>query len=516
MRIDKTFYPTTIQQGDTSTLTLTLRNPTGAPYTNIGLVDTLPTGVTVFGTPVVNQCGGMVSSDGGSITLTGGTIPAGSPTSPGTCTVVAKVTSMAVGTHTNQILANTMTGTVTNGFPTSADLVVDTRSIGVIKSFGPNFVQGGTTSLIITLQNMASTTLTGVDFTDDMPTNVFVVGSPVLSASCGGSATVTTDGDSITVLNAVIPPGTLPDPVNNPGTCTITATVGTNVAGSFTNCINANSVTSDQAVDNDSGSCDSFTSYQIGAPAVVSKSFSPSIIAAGSSSLLRITIAAPNDTRLTGVSISDTLPGDLTIAVSPAPSTTCGGSLIAAPGTKLIQLTGGSTSSAGTSCRIDVYVTSSTSGVYRNSIPGNTLTTNEGRTDTNPRSADLNVSDFSIVKSFTPAVITPGGLSRLSIELRNTNTLSLVNVDLWDYLSSMGGNATDGVFLATDPNPTTTCGSGTVSTSGTQTIHLTGGTIPASDGVVPGLCTVDVTVTGLGVNITRTNRVVRTNVNCNS
>ncbi len=256
----------------------------------------------------------------------------------------------------------------------------------MIKQFGPNFIQGGTTSLIITLQNMASTTLTGVDFTDDMPTNVFVIGTPVLSASCGGSATVTSDGDSITVTNAVIPPGS----VSVPGTCTITATVGTNVAGSFTNCINANSVTSDQVVDNDNASCDNFSSYQIGAPAQVSKSFTPSIIAAGGSSLLRINITAPNDTRLTGISISDTLPGDLTILASPAPSTTCGGSLTAVPGTKLIQLTGGSTSSAGATCRIDVYTTSDTSGVYRNSIPGSTLTTNEGRTDTTLRYADLN------------------------------------------------------------------------------------------------------------------------------
>ncbi len=76
----------------------------------------------------------------------------------------------------------------------------------------------------------------------------------------------------------------------------------------------------------------------------------------------------------------------------------------------------------------------------------------------------------------------------------------------------MGGDASNGVFLAANPNPTTTCGSGTVSTSGTQTIHLTGGTIPASDGVVPGLCTVDVTVTGIGVNTTRTNTIDRTNV----
>ena len=404
-----------------------------------------------------------------------------------------------------------MTGDVTNAFPTSADLTVQTRTIGVVKQFGPDLIQGGTTSLSITLQNMASTTLTGVNFTDVMPTNVFVIGTPILSASCGGSATVTSDGNSITVANAIIPPGS----IAIPGTCTITAVVGTNASGEYNNCIDAGSVSSSQSVTNTSATCDSFRSFVIGSPASVSKSFIPSTIASGSSTLLRINITSPNDTRLTGISITDTLPGDLLISGLSAPSTTCGGSLTAVAGTKLIQLTGGSTSSAGASCRIDVYVTSSTPGTHRNTIPGGTLTSNEGRSDYGDRSADLNVTSFTVSKSFTPPAIKPGGLSRLSISLSNSNTAALENVELWDYLSSMGGTATDGVFLAADPNPTTTCGSGSVTTSGTQTIHLSGGTIPAGDGVVPGLCTVNISVTGVGSSLTRTNTIYRTNVSGN-
>ncbi len=506
--ITKTISPSTIQQGDTSLLTITLRNPTGADYVGVGLVDNLPAGVTISGTPSAAQCGGNITFTAGSITLTNGTIPAGNVTTPGSCTITTRITSTSVGTHTNTIPALALTGPITNAFPASATLTVQTRAIGVIKDLGANFVQGGTTSLTITLQNAASTTLTGVTFTDTMPANLFIVGTPVASPSCGGSAAVTSTGSAFTLTNAVIPAGT----VQNPGTCIIYGVVTSTIPGVYTNFIPAGDVTSDQGVTNTVTVSDNTTVYTIGSPATVAKAFLGTIIQAGNSSRLTITITAPNDTPISGISISDTLPADLVVVSSPVPATTCGGSLVAVTGTNLIRLTGGSIAAARGTCTITVYVTSQTSGAHTNTIPGSTLSTNQGRTDTNNRSAVLTVTDLSMSKIFTPSTISQNGLSRLTISLRNTNLLPLVNVSLTDNLTTMGGNASNGVFIANPPSATSTCGGTFTPAAGSQTITLAGGTIPASDGVVPGLCTLSLNVRGIGASATRTNTISTANV----
>ena len=500
----KSFAPTAIQQGDTSILTITLRNPTGADYTNMALTDTLPAGVTLAATPSSPQCGGTITSTSGSITLTNGVIPAGNVTTPGTCTITARVTSTTVGTVTNTIPVGALTGSIQNAFAASANLAVQSRVIGVTKSFGGSIVVGGTTSLTIVLQNSASTTLTGVDFTDVMPANILVVGTPILSPSCGGVATVVNNGPSITVHDAMIPAGV----VGNPGTCTITASVTTDTPGTYTNTIPASDVTSEQGVVNSSASS-TVIAYPIGGNATVAKSFSPGSISSGGTSTLTITITAPNDSGLSGLSIVDTLPGDLVIASTG--STNCSGAtLVAVPGTKLIQLTGGTISTIAASCTITVSVTSTATGSYVNQIPGGTLISNEGRTDPNTRSATLNVTELSMSKSFSPSTVAPNGLSRLTIYITNKSLQELTSVTLTDNLTSMGGNASNGVFVAPDAyrDPQTTCGSGTVTaTAGSQTITLSNGTVPASDGVVPGLCSVSVTVRAIGSVTTRTNTI---------
>ena len=114
--------------------------------------------------------------------------------------------------------------------------------------------------------------------------------------------------------------------------------------------------------------------------------------------------------------------------------------------------------------------------------------------------ADLTVttpSTLTMEKDFDPNIVGPEGRSRLTITLENTGTTELVDVTLDDILP---GNTSDGVVIAPDPNPTTTCGSGSITFPDSRTIQMTGGTIPASDGTVPGICTINVTVQGKTTN----------------
>jgi LPXTG-site transpeptidase (sortase) family protein len=85
---------------------------------------------------------------------------------------------------------------------------------------------------------------------------------------------------------------------------------------------------------------------------------------------------------LTGLGLSDTLLNDLKIAPTPAATNTCGGTLFAPAGGKIIQLTGGVMPIGSTSCRITVDVLVPDTGLrttgYDNCIPVGNVITDQG------------------------------------------------------------------------------------------------------------------------------------------
>ena len=123
--LGKAFYPATIDAGGTSTLTITLSNPDPAVATLIApLVDTLPSGITVSGTPTTT-CTGVLSSNASSITLTGGTIPAN-----GSCTITVHVGAPTGGSFINNIPAGALQTTNGNsGGPAISTLTVNTPGV---------------------------------------------------------------------------------------------------------------------------------------------------------------------------------------------------------------------------------------------------------------------------------------------------------------------------------------------------------------------------------------------------
>jgi LPXTG-site transpeptidase (sortase) family protein len=230
---------------------------------------------------------------------------------------------------------------------------------------------------------------------------------------------------------------------------------------------------------------------------------------------LRINIPAPADTALTNFSIVDNLPPDVTISnSSPATRNNCGPSavLTAVTGATSLSLTNGFIP-AGTTCQINVYVTSSTPGVHINTILPTDISNNENRTIPNNITANLNVeavSNFQVNKSFTPPIISPGGISTLTITLQNRNEVPLVDVSLTDPLP---GDPANGIIVAPAPNASTTCSGGiVVAVAGSQTITMLGGTVPAQVLDVPGTCTIRVDVQGMGSLTTRTNTIPIANV----
>ncbi|MEP7134943.1 MAG: SdrD B-like domain-containing protein, partial [Chloroflexota bacterium] len=518
--LTKNFAPLTIVAGATSTLTITLQNPSGNPITGVTFTDTLPAGLVIANPPAsTNSCGGALTAaaGAGTIGLTGGTIPASAtPPTPNTCVITVSITaplSTSSGTYTNNIPANAIITTQGASNANGASVGLTVNSAGVSKAFAPaSFPAGGTSVLTITLTNPTASAYTSVGITDTLPavpnTNLSVVlGSG--ATTCAGGSVTTTAPRTVALTGGSIPAG---------GSCTVTVTVTApagSSAASYDNNIPSNALITFQGVTNPNPVTAAVNVTAVGGPPTLTKAFQTNPIAPYQNTRLRLTIVAPTDTSLTGFSITDPLPAGMYITNS-TPATKnaacAGGTLTATTGANTISWTGG-TIAAAASCQITVYVSSATAGTVANTINPVNITDNEGRTIAAPVSANLTVtSNLPISKAFFPDTVAPNGLSRLTITLQNTNPLPLVNGSLTDNLNT-AGTTTNGVILAPSPNPSTTCGGIPVYTlTAPQLFNVTGFTIPAQVGGVPGLCTFSFDVQGKGIATTHTNTIPLANV----
>lgn len=504
LTINKSFSSSTIWAGEISQLSVVIRNNAlTITLTQVSLTDTLPANV-FLANPVSSSltgCGATASlgaaSGGTSITLSNATI---APSSA--CTIRVNVTSDTQGTYLNTIPANaleTQQG-LTNSSPASAQLNV--QAIGAAKRFSPpSFPAGGTSTLTITLRNPTSSPYTGVNVTDTLPGTVLTVVPGSAATTCGGTVLITPPR-TVNLTGGTIPAGS----VASPGTCTITFQVTAPPGApsdTYVNIIPPGAITTDQGVGN---------ARQVTATVTVAgadvrgiKSFSPSNIASGGNSRLRIEIFAPGDTDLTNFSLIDDLPAGLTISNSTPPSTNgCG----AAPPLVLTATTGATSISlrnglilAGQRCRIDVYVTGSTAGVYNNIIPPSNITNNENRAPSGDLTATLRVGNLgslsiAVVKGFDPLTVFGDTVSTMSVLLINrSSNIELTGIAFTD-------NMPPGMILANPLNFNVgNCGGQLSGTSGATSFSFSGGRLPAGNTCTLTL-SVNMTVTG-----NRTNRI---------
>ncbi|ANB18193.1 Hypothetical protein I596_2181 [Dokdonella koreensis DS-123] len=97
------------------------------------------------------------------------------------------------------------------------------------------------------------------------------------------------------------------------------------------------------------------------------KTFTPSVIAVGDTTMLTLTVTNTDELAAkSGFSFTDALPAGLTVAATPAPSNSCGGTLTAAAGSTSVTLAGGSLAAGAASCVVTVPVTAGALGLYTN------------------------------------------------------------------------------------------------------------------------------------------------------
>jgi LPXTG-site transpeptidase (sortase) family protein len=496
--ISKSFSPGTIWAGGTSQLSIVIRNnEPSTTLTQVSLTDNLPTDVFLANpvSPTLTGCGASASltavSRGTSVSLNNGTI---APSS--TCTITVNVTSNVQGAYTNSIPANSLQTQQGLTNATAAIARLSAQEIGVAKRFSPSSLSAGeTTLLIITLQNPMASPYTGVNFTDNLPAPLTVVG--VTANTCGG--TVSTTSTSISFAGGTIPAGS----PTVPGTCTISVQVtapGGTSSGTFVNTIPVGGLTTDQGV----GNLRPANANVIvrGAQMAGIKSFSPSSIEVGGNSRLRIDIFAPSDTNLTNFSVTDNLPAGVTVSNSAPPAVTgCGPTppfVFNAPtGATSFSLTNGLII-AGQRCRIDVYVTSSILGLHTNTISPANITNTENRVPAGNLTSTLTVTggsnlSITLVKGFDPLTVFGGAASTMSIQLINPGTVALTEIAFTDEMPS-------GMILANPLNFNVgTCGGTLSGVAGAGSFSYSGGSLPAS-----GTCTLTLSATMI-VNGNRTN-----------
>ncbi|HEX3584626.1 MAG TPA: CSLREA domain-containing protein [Candidatus Angelobacter sp.] len=468
--IIKAFGAASIPLNGSSSLTFTIQNNnTTVALTGVAFTDTLPAGL-VISTPngLTGTCGaGTITATQATnvISLSGGTIAAS-----GSCTFSVNVTGIAAGLQTNTTGNVTSTEGGTGGTATASVKVEAPPSIA--KVFNPSTIAlNATTSLTFTITNPAANVdpLTGVAFTDTLPTGLVVSTPNGLSNTCGGTATAVAGSTSISLTGGSIAVNT---------NCTLVVNVTGTTSGQYTNTTGAVSSTNGGTGNTASAN------LTVATPPTITKVFGAASIPLNGTTSLTFTIQNPNTTlTLNGIAFTDNLPAGLLVATPNALNNTCGGTATAVAGSGSISLSGGTLASSA-SCTVSVNVQGTTAGVKNNSVQ---VTSTEGGTGNTSNASITVVAPPVIIKAFGAASIPLNGSTSLTFTIQNNNTTTaLTGVGFSDTLPA-------GLVISTPNGLTGSCGGGTITaTQATNVISLSGATLAASTS-----CTFAVNVTGI-------------------
>ncbi len=333
----------------------TVSNPNaGTTLTGVGFSDSLPAGLVVA-TPngLAGSCGGgtiTAASGASSLALLGATLAGGA-----SCTFSVNVTGTAGGDQVNTTgnIGSTQGGT--GGTATATVNVVAPPSIA--KTFGSaNIRINGTTALTFTINNPAANTvsLTGVGFTDTLPSGLVISTPSNLVGSCGGGIITALPGaTTISLAGATIPANS---------SCSFSVNVTGTASANYTNTSGA--VTSTNGGTGNAASA----STQVANPPTITVTFNPLTITLNGKVTFTIVITNPagNAVPLTGIGFNDPPPG-LQVDLPNNLSNSCGGTASAVSGQSHISLSGG-TVAVGSSCTFSVTLVGVAAGTQSDTV----------------------------------------------------------------------------------------------------------------------------------------------------
>lgn len=319
---------------------------------------------------------------------------------------------------------------------------------------------GDTVNYSVVIANTTGVSLSGAVFTDPAVTDLTansVSCAATGGATCPPSSTVAAMQGAGIAIPAM--------PVNSSVTFTVNATLGASApAGALTN--TATVTVSGQT--NSVSDTDTVIA-QLG----VAKSFLPSSILMGDTSVMTITLQNTNVAAATGVAFTDNYPLNLVNTAAPGVTNTCGGVVTAAAGGTFLSLSGG-TIPVGGSCAITVNVTITANGAYNNST--GIVTSNEyfGGPAWALLSVTANLSTSTKAwQDQNGGEQNPGDVMRYTITLSETAGVAATNVSVTDTLPA---TLTAPAMVA--------CPAGATCGFAGQTLTVSNVTVPASGSVV--------------------------------
>lgn len=536
LEVDTLFTPSTVRQGESAILTVTLSNASpSTTLTGVSLtqnsIRTSGSGagsLTISGVAANAACGGgdVVAINGNQGFAFGG-VTAGMITPGSDCVVTITYSGSLAGAGVPETFTHTVSeGAVTNiqgaiSQPAAHTLTVVDELL-VSKSANPsNPAPGNPVEYTVSVNNFANTALTAVRISDPLPAGMLALTSPapafagtgcsgVLVNNIAGPPPSTTTVELTFNMNAGSGP--------NPAVCNVTfwamlpaaAAAGTNLD----NQIPAMGVCdANGAGSNCNAAASGATSARVTTAdaLTVSKVFSPSSLSEGAPSTLTIDFNNLSSVALSSVAFVDNLPLgstglQLQVADPSNASSNCAGAVITAtPGAASVAMASAvidarannGTGAFGT-CQLQVDVVGA-AGNYVNVLPTGAATATETLADTSTRMASspgpvqailTHTPALASSKSFAPTTIQSGGQSTVSVRLDNIGSATLNNVSVNDVLPA-------GMVVASPVDAYTTCAGSTVVTAlaGANSVSLTGAVIPAD-----GQCELlfDVVATGAG------------------
>ena len=352
------FGPTAVQPGGTSELLLTVTNPAGneSVVNGVGFYVTLPLGLDVASS-TAGACGGSMSTQPratsvlfpASISVSGVSVSVGSE-----CQISVPVIGADAGSYT--VTTSDTPGSYPMA-PASANLSVPATALPpiVTAEFSPSTpLQSSSAAWTATITNPnPSTPLTDLSF--GATTTTQTIPTAITANTCGGSATTSLGGLAspadpsapvyVALGGGLVAPG---------GSCAVTAAMSPFNIGPETV-----TVTVDSAEGGPSATASSSVTVIQPAPSVTAATARRRILV-GRTTRLTIALTAAYSQ---GIGFVVELPSGLSIARRPAATDTCGGTLTAKPGSRLVQLAGAS--AATTMCMVGVEVKGQRARSYR-------------------------------------------------------------------------------------------------------------------------------------------------------
>ncbi len=352
-----------------------------------------------------------------------------------------------------------------NGF------VIGQSSLTFDKDFSPSTIgKGAASTLTLTIENLSSSSVDNIAFTDVLPANTSIAFPGNLTSDCNGLLTAADGGNTLSFSNGRLGANS---------SCTISINVTSNTVGTHTN------VTGDLTSDaGNSGSASADLVVSDTRPGF-SMSLSPSTISEGSVSTMTLTIDNSAGTSFaTGISFFVNLPSGLQIASPSNLSSSCddfGVPNLSTTSSSLSMFNG--SLAAGGICTVTVDVVGTTAGMKP--VVSSELNSNSPSSlSSGFASSVLNVTRDFLLKSFIDDPVVAGEEVTLEFRLKNFNRRnSATNISFTDDLDAVVSGMT-----ATSLPADGFCGSGST-ISGTSVLTMTGGELdPEAD------CTFNVTL----------------------